>query len=91
MAKKSDRTDEFDLRGKNPESRDCFPPLVVHGDRTGLYLILNGVRIAKRGEPDTPQAGTWVSLEPGWRVLDEYDKRGKHRCLIVEYNGVRMQ
>jgi len=35
-----------------------------------IFIIFNGVRIAKRGYPDTPQAKTWVSLEPGWRVLD---------------------
>jgi hypothetical protein len=30
--------------------------------------LFDGVRIAKRGEPGTPQAGTWVSLEPGYEV-----------------------
>ena len=35
-----------------------------------IFVVLNGVRIAKRGYPDTPQAKTWVPLEPGWRVLD---------------------
>jgi hypothetical protein len=31
------------------------------------------------------QARTWVSLEPGWRVLDEGG------ALVVEHNGVRVQ
>ena len=38
-----------------------------------LFIVFNRVRIAKRGYPDTPQAKTWVPLEPGWRVLDGPD------------------
>ena len=33
-----------------------------------LYLVVDEVRIAKRGQPGTPQAGTWISLVPGWEV-----------------------
>jgi hypothetical protein len=40
------------------------------GDRQDMVIIADGVRIAKRGHPGTPQARTWVSLEPGWSVLD---------------------
>jgi hypothetical protein len=29
-----------------------------------LFMLLDGVTIAKRGRPGTPQAGQWVSLEP---------------------------
>jgi hypothetical protein len=43
------------------------------------------MRIAKRGYPGTAQAGTWVSLEPGWRVLDTKGKRK----IVVEYDGER--
>jgi hypothetical protein len=25
---------------------------------------------ARRGYPDTPEAGTWVPIEPGWEVKD---------------------
>jgi hypothetical protein len=35
-----------------------------------IYVVFDGVRIAKRGHPDTPQAGKWVSLKPGFRVED---------------------
>ena len=52
-------------------------------DGTDLFIVFSGVRVARRGLPGTPQAKTWVSLEPGWRVLD-----GK-RSIIVEYNGQR--
>ena len=33
-----------------------------------FYLVVDEVRIAKRGQPGTPQAGTWISLVPGWEV-----------------------
>jgi hypothetical protein len=33
-----------------------------------FYLVVDGVRIAKRGQPGTSQAGTWISLVPGWEV-----------------------
>jgi hypothetical protein len=50
-----------------------------------IFVICEGVKIARRGYPGTAQAGTWVSLEPGYRVLD--GKRG--RQIIIEYNGER--
>ena len=52
-------------------------------DGTDIFVVRDGTRIAKRGLPGTPQAKTWVSLEPGWRVLDG------ERSIIVEYNGQR--
>jgi hypothetical protein len=39
-------------------------------DGTDIFVAVDGVKVAKRGRPGTPQAGTWVSLEPGWSVLD---------------------
>jgi len=41
------------------------------------------VRIAKRGQPNTPEAGTWVSLEPGFRVFH----KGYPAKLVIERNG----
>jgi hypothetical protein len=46
--------------------------IVIAYDGNELVVSVNGVRIARRGRPNTPQAGTWVS-QPGWRVLDEPD------------------
>ena len=43
----------------------------IESDGTDVFVLYNGVRIAKRGYPNTPQAGTWVSLEPGYRVFDK--------------------
>lgn len=52
-----------------------------------LFLTLNGLRIGKRGNPGTPQAGTWISLEPGYTVIDNADLT----ALVVHFNGVRVQ
>jgi hypothetical protein len=48
------------------------PHFEVQADGTDLYAVFHGVRIAKRGANGTPQARTWTSLEPGYRVRDEY-------------------
>jgi hypothetical protein len=42
-------------------------------DGEDLFLVLDGVRIAKRGRPGTAHAETWISIEPGWVVLDRQD------------------
>jgi hypothetical protein len=47
-----------------------------------LFVIVGGVRIARRGYPDTPQEGTWVSIEPGWEVLDT------DGGIAIRHNGV---
>lgn len=52
-----------------------------------LFLTLDGVRIAKRGHPDTPHAQTWISIEPGYEVFDNADLTE----LVVHFKGVRLQ
>jgi hypothetical protein len=47
--------------------------------------VIDEVKIAMRGEPGSPQAKTWVSLEPGYTVLDTDDG---HIEIIRE--GVRL-
>lgn len=37
-------------------------------DGIEIFVVLDGRRIAKRGDPDRPQSATWVALEPGWAV-----------------------
>ncbi len=74
-------------RGQSPASPASRKALVMTGDRRDIYLELDGVRIAKRGHPGTPQARTWVSLEPGYVVFDSWDTRE----LIVEYHEPRGQ
>ena len=54
----------------------------------GLFFVeIDGVRIARRGYPGTPQAGTWVSIEPGWEVLDGKDPE----TIAIKYNGFTIQ
>jgi hypothetical protein len=64
---------------KRQNEKDDFPTasmlLVEEGGEPVIYIVFDGVRIAKRGKPDTPQAKTWVSLVDGFRVLDK-GKRG---------------
>jgi hypothetical protein len=60
---------------------DC----AIESDDHDLFVTLGGVKIAKRGQPGTPQAGQWVSIEPGFAV---YDAPGE---IVVELSGVRLQ
>jgi hypothetical protein len=66
------------------------PPFEVQTDGTDLYAVFHGVRIAKRGAKGTPQARTWISLEPGYRVRDEYGERGA-LTIVIEYCFTRVQ
>lgn len=60
----------------------------IQGDRSGLFVIVDGVKIAKRGRPGTPYAKTWVSLEPGWVVRD-FDE-GWRSGIEIEHHDVRV-
>lgn len=44
------------------------PHIQVQQEGDEIFVFVNSVRIAKRGEPGTAHARTWVSLEPGWEV-----------------------
>ena len=55
-------------------------------DGGDMFIVANGNKVAQRGKPGTPQARTWVSLEPGWSVFDSDNLE----MLIVAYNGDRM-
>jgi len=70
---------------------------VVHHSKSGLPLSANkmvrpysgprdGVRIAKRGDPGTPEAKTWVQLVPGYTVRDNANLTD----FIIEVDGVRV-
>ena len=47
-----------------------------------VFVVVDGVRVARRGYPGSPQARTWVSVEPGWEVLDSDEG------IIIRHNGV---
>jgi len=51
-----------------------------------LFVVLDGVRIAKRGYPGTPEAETWVQLVPGYTVRDNTNLTD----FIIEMDGVRV-
>jgi hypothetical protein len=40
------------------------------GDGVDLFIVENGVKIARRGYPGTPEARTWVPLVEGVFVRD---------------------
>ena len=58
----------------------------IKRDGTELFVIVDGQKIAKRGKFDSPEAGTWISLEPGWEVLSS--PNGEE--LVVCLDGVRV-
>ena len=55
----------------------------IESDGIDLFVVYNGVRIAKRSDPNTPQAGIWVALKPGYRVFYE----GYPAKLVIERDG----
>jgi hypothetical protein len=43
----------------------------IQRDENGdVFVLIGGVKIAKRGLPGTAHANTWIMLEPGWMVRD---------------------
>lgn len=58
--------------------------LTIEGDGNDIFVVLDGLRIAKRGHSGTLQAKTWVSIEPGWTVRDGPG------YIEVEHEGVRV-
>jgi hypothetical protein len=51
------------------------------------FVIVNDVKVARRGNPGTAEANTWVSLEPGWTVCDI---QGTYGSVELQYNGERV-
>jgi hypothetical protein len=56
----------------------------VISDGTDIFVVVDGLKIAKRGHPDTSHAKTWVPLEPGWDVVDGENLE----TIAIRYNGV---
>jgi hypothetical protein len=55
----------------------------LRGDRHDVFVIVDGVAIARLGRPNTPEAGTWVSLKTGWIVTSNED----HSEIEVMHDG----
>ena len=75
------------LFGESPE----LVGIVLHSNflpsiGENIFVLIDGVKIAKRGLPGTAQADTWIMLEPGWMVRDV--KGGK--AIEVGYEPARM-
>jgi hypothetical protein len=48
-----------------------------------LFVEVDGVRVAQRGEPGTLHAKTWIAIEPGWEVID-----ARSGDLLIRHRGV---
>jgi hypothetical protein len=65
---------------------DDDPVCELHDDGEDIFVLVDGVKIARRGRPDTAQAMTWVMLEPGWTVRDVQSGN----AIEVRYEGARI-
>ncbi len=63
------------------------PALSIDFERTehDIFIKCGSLRLAKRGHPGTPQAGTWISLGVGWSFLDSND--GKEVTITLRGAG----
>jgi hypothetical protein len=60
--------------------------VLLEGVGDDVFVSINGIRIAKRSEPDVTRPGVWIPLKPGWSVQSSPDERD----LIVSVDGVRV-
>lgn len=72
MDRQSTMRKRFALIGDDGDTPTCE----FVDDGVDLFIVFNGERIAKRGYPDTPQARRWISLTPGYSVIDDPDLGG---------------
>jgi hypothetical protein len=61
------------------------PRVEIEENGDDIFVIVNGVTVARRGQPGPPEAGTWVALEPGWTVTSSED--GNQSEIRIAYNG----
>jgi hypothetical protein len=79
-ARRGDSEDVF--RGRQMKHKRQVPSRTMVSDGSDIFVLIDGVKIARRGYPGTPQARTWVTPEPGWQVFDVPPDQ-----LEVTYNG----
>jgi hypothetical protein len=58
----------------------------IIADGKDMFVVVDGEKIARRGYPGTPQARTWISLEPGWEVRDGEGLKS----ILITHDGVRL-
>jgi hypothetical protein len=92
--KKVDRmtTKEANMRKTKKVARRAMtkkkpPECGVEITKTDMFVVHDGIRIAKRGKPGTPQAKTWISLEPGYVVFNTPDLSE----IVVQYTEPNIQ
>jgi hypothetical protein len=62
------------------------PPVEIKEIGDELFVLVDGVKIAMRGSPDSAHAEMWIAIEPGWSVL-EFDDGD---TIQITYNGTRI-
>jgi hypothetical protein len=80
-----DQKDEITRLHGLPEYVSALPSCKIEGGE--IFVIFDGVKIARRGHPGTLQGRTWVSLEPGFVV---HGGTEADPDLVVERNGVAL-
>jgi hypothetical protein len=65
------------------KGRDTMKNVKIERDGGDLFLWFDGRRIAKRGHPGTPEAGTWIPLAPGYVVTSNND----HSEITIKHDG----
>jgi len=58
---------------RKPKTIPVAPGTVMHFDGHDLFIIVNGVTVAKRGRPNTPEARTWVPLDPRFEAHGNWE------------------
>jgi hypothetical protein len=64
----------------------AFSQVSIECEGSDIFVVADGVRIAKLGHPGTLHAKTWVSLEPGYTVRNCADGES----IKVEYKRQRI-
>ena len=45
-----------------------LPKTEMASDGRDIFIVIDGVRAAKRGRSSTAEASTWITLVPGWGI-----------------------
>jgi hypothetical protein len=71
-------------------------PLKISVEQRGdnWCVLAEGSLVARRGRSGTPQAGTWIAVEPGWQVSDMDDGKSieviYHTAQIIPFPGAKL-
>ena len=77
---------EFYQISDHSDGHTCAFEFVPTAEKAkAIYVVFDGMRIAHRGDPDGPDCGEWVSMEPGFEVIDESPD-----TLAVYFEGKRL-